>query len=327
MHGKRNGGRMIFQAETVIVPRCPACGGENQGRYWRTLNGWRLEWCHDCGMIYVSPRPSDETLLTAYVLGRKEYDEFFHTEYLDSECFLGSEAEWLKEKAGEQLGRLQRVLGKKGKKGRILELGCGGGHFLEAAAAQGWQTAGVDPGNWIRSPERDDRLGIQRCSLFDARLEKESCDAVFMASVLEHLAEPERYVRYLKQLLKPGGLLFVSGLPNINSLTIRLGIDRWIGGHPPLHLLFFSRRSVRTMFARLGFTNISIRSYGISETLLEMFFKRRGERTRNDYVRHVHRRSLLGAGVRAVRSSLYGLLDISGLGSVLEISSFKPPVG
>ncbi|TSC72470.1 MAG: ubiquinone/menaquinone biosynthesis methyltransferase [Parcubacteria group bacterium Gr01-1014_38] len=322
MCGEQSGGRMTFPTETVSVLRCPACG-RNNSRQWKTLNGWRLEKCTVCGMIYVSPRPSEASLLAAYALPRDEYDNFFHTEYLDTDCFLGGERVWIAEKAREQLGRLHRILQRKGK---IFELGCGGGQFLEIAAAEGWETAGVDPGDWVRSSEKDERLGIQRCSLFEARLEAGSFDAVFMASVLEHIAEPERYVVYLQRLLKNGGLLFISGLPNVQSLTILLGIDRWIGGHPPLHLLFFSRRSARTMLERLGFADISIRSYGIPETLLELIFRRAGERVRNDYVQHVYRRSLVGAGIRALRHALYGVFDITGMGSVLEISCFKPPV-
>lgn len=311
---------MNLRVETEPVRRCPACAERDCGRYWRTLNGWRLQRCVSCSMVYVSPRPTEETLLAAYALEKNEYDAFFGTADLDTECYLGSDAPWLAQKAREQLQRVHRALGRKG---RILELGCGGGNFLEVAQAEGWETAGVDPGNWLQAPAKDCRLGIQRCSLFAARLEDASFDAVFMVSVLEHLADPERYLLRLQQLLKPGGLLFVSGLPNVESITIRLGIDRWIGGYPPLHLLFFSRRSARRMFTRLGFTDIAVRSYGVPETLLAPLFKRgRAERFRNEYVSHVYRTSLSGAVLRALRQSLYRVFDATALGSVLELSCF-----
>lgn len=298
---------------------CPLCGSWKR-RPWREIQNWMVVCCQDCGMKFANPCPTEEALAKAYALPEKEYYRYFQSSYIDYKKILGEQATWKKKYAQEYLGLIEKKLGHKG---RIFELGCGSGIFLAEARNRGWETAGVDFGDWRHDPEGDRTLHIKRCSIFDCHFPENSFDAVFMASVLEHLQDPRRYLQKLYALLKPGGIICATGVPNVHSFTILLKVDRWIGNHPPSHLLFFSRKTARELFDKVGFHDIRIRSYGLSETLLEMVFNRGGRFYSGDYASLVHQENKKGALLRFWRFLVYGYLDLLGMGSVLEILAKK----
>lgn len=271
-------------------------------------------------MVYVDPCPTDAALQIAYGLPENEYNEFFQSAYIDSRKILDGQADWQRHKAQEHLAAIERQVPGKG---RLLELGCGPGVFLEIARSRGWQTGGVDPGDWREGYDKDDELNIRRCSLFETGFEENSFDVVYMGSVLEHLPSPRRYLEQLHRLLKPGGLMYVVALPNIRSWTILLGIDRWIGNHPPLHLLFFSRRTVGLLFETCGFEVSAIRCYGMSETILEAIFNRGGATYSGEYAGKFFKPDLRGRLLRSIRTCLNRIFNLTGTGSVLEVLARK----
>ena len=309
-------------SQRVSLGACPVCRYHGS-KPWKILKGWSLRKCSACSMIYADPCPTEEALQVAYGLPEQEYDEFFQSGYIDSRKILGGQGKWQRHKAQEHLEAIER---RTHRKGRILELGCGPGVFLDVARSRGWQTAGIDPGDWREGYDKDDELNIRRCSLFEAGFEENSFDVIYMGSVLEHLLYPRRYLERLLSLLKPGGLMYVAALPNIGSWTIQLGIDRWIGNHPPLHLLFFSRRTGRRIFENVGFEVTAIHCYGMSETILEAIFNGGGKTYSGEYVGQFVEPSLRGRLLRWIRICLNRVFDLTGTGSVLEVFAAKPSI-
>jgi SAM-dependent methyltransferase len=268
--------------------------------------------------------PTEETLLRAYGLPPDEYKRFFKCADFGLEEYQQSGHDWQRGYAAQYVRGINLLCPDRGS---LLEVGCSSGAVLEAAAEAGWQTAGVDPSTVSsRGADTDRRLGIQRKSLFDADLEPESFDLVFAASVLEHLADPARHLKQIHDLLKPGGQLLLAALPNVQSFTIRLGVDRYVGNHPPGHVQFFSRSTARRLLERNGFMVDRIRVFGMPETILELVFGRpdplvpatadrvgglnRGSRWRE--------RALHGA-----KDAVYWLFDVFDAGSVMEVNATK----
>jgi SAM-dependent methyltransferase len=93
--------------------------------------------------------------------------------------------------------------------GRILDVGCGRGDFLEAFAGLGLDAAGVDisPAAPGMSPRRDVRVAdLEREAMpFPAA----SFDFAFNKSVLEHTRAPVKVLGEIKAALKPGGLAII----------------------------------------------------------------------------------------------------------------------
>ena len=104
--------------------------------------------------------------------------------------------------------------------GRLLDVGCGFGHFVRWAVDHGWDAFGTDFDPWAR--ERTVVPGRVRTepAEFDG-----SFDVVTLWDVLEHVPRPIEFAAELRERLQPGGRLVV-GSPNFAALKLRWALLR-----------------------------------------------------------------------------------------------------
>src|SRR3546814_2758683 len=144
--------------------------------------------------------------------------------------------------------RAERVAGKGGS---ILDVGCGTGDVLVAAAERGWRAVGVEP-----VPESAD-IAVERgldvhCALLqESGLPEASFDLVTAYHVVEHMADSTGFLRLIARWAKPGGHVLVE-VPNWGSVHRRAGGDAWIGLRPLEHIGHYDPRTLRDTMARAG---------------------------------------------------------------------------
>jgi 2-polyprenyl-3-methyl-5-hydroxy-6-metoxy-1,4-benzoquinol methylase len=140
---------------------------------------------------------------------------------------------------------------------RVLDIGCGFGETLAYHSARGCEAYGVEADeNILRVGER---FGLNvRAGLFDpADYDKGTFDYVTLDQVIEHVADPRKFLQGVATVLKPGGVAIVS-TPNARGYGARLLGRRWINWHVPYHLQHFSRRSLEKLATTSGFEVDSI---------------------------------------------------------------------
>jgi 2-polyprenyl-3-methyl-5-hydroxy-6-metoxy-1,4-benzoquinol methylase len=201
--------------------------------------GFQLCRCEKCGLQFVSPR------LTFEELSEKVYNDSYFPEY---ENFSDADTEAYLYNFARQLSKFELLLGRKG---RLLDIGCGNGAFLRYAESEGWKIFGADIG---LSPDVR-RVG---CPLWEGRLQdidfgSERFDVVRLNHVLEHTQNPLAELKIVRELLNPGGIAFVS-VPNIAGISPRLKnlqsrlhlkSRRWRHYASMHHLFFFSPKTLR----------------------------------------------------------------------------------
>jgi glycosyltransferase involved in cell wall biosynthesis/ubiquinone/menaquinone biosynthesis C-methylase UbiE len=149
----------------------------------------------------------------------------------------------------------------------VLDLGCSGGLFAEQMRKLGHTVTGVD---YIEVPgvrERTDRfLKADLNQGLPSELDG-PFDLVVAGDVVEHLVDPERMLREVQRVLRPGGELVLS-VPNFGHWYSRLRVavgafdyDRR-GILDETHLRFFSRSSLRRMIRNAGYDLLELRSTG-----------------------------------------------------------------
>ncbi|MFA6092494.1 MAG: class I SAM-dependent methyltransferase [Elusimicrobiota bacterium] len=198
--------------------------------------------CLDCGLLYTSPRPVAGALLSGYE-GNEDAD-------------YDSERDSRSVNAHFSLAMIRRYA----PGGRLLEVGCANGFFLNAARMS-YETLGVEPSRAARDYARGKlRLDVPAATMEEARFPDASMDVVAMIDVIEHLADPLSILREAARVIKPGGVLYLV-TPDVESLSARILRSRWWGLRPA-HIYYFSPRTLAAMLEKAGFRVVESRSYG-----------------------------------------------------------------
>ncbi len=140
--------------------------------------------------------------------------------------------------------------------GRILDVGCASGLFLRHALEAGWQITGIEPSEALCAEARKNLGGkgqIKCATLEDAGLDA-GFDAITLWDVLEHVPDPQGFLRLCRGLLKSDGYLFLN-VPDLDSLEARVLGRRW----PlllPEHLNYFNRESLKLCAMRATLTPV-----------------------------------------------------------------------
>ncbi len=137
--------------------------------------------------------------------------------------------------------------------GRLLDVGCGAGFFLDAARQRGYDVAGVDLSP-VPAEYAQQRLGLDVAvgSLYDYGAPSSSFDIVTIFQTIEHDPHPAELARELLRILRPGGVLMVT-TPAADGFVARAMGKRWFGYRNVEHVSFFSRQSLRFALEQAGF--------------------------------------------------------------------------
>lgn len=191
-------------------------------------------------MLRTSPKPNKEAL-------GKYYESTSYISHTDAnESLFDKVYQIVKNYTIKRKVRLLDSLGTEDKK--ILDIGCGTGDFLEACKNKQWKISGLEPNENARS------LAIKKTeTVIHTNIEEliegyhEPFDVISMWHVLEHVADLNEYIGYLKKLLKPNGTLIVA-VPNFKSYDAAYYGEFWAAYDVPRHLWHFSQKSIGLVF-------------------------------------------------------------------------------
>src|SRR2546426_3108690 len=216
--------------------RCIVCGGTSEVVLWRE-NGYEGRSCR-CGTVYTTPEPPEGAVDFTY----DAHPESFYALYAPLR------ARWVRGC---------------GRTGRLLEVGCGEGHFLAAAKALGYEIGGIEPEPG-RAARASQRLGIEirRSLLEELDWPEARFDVVYHCDLLSHFPDPIRALRKMAGLLAPNGILAFE----VGTLGgIRPFWYGWIEqlGYPQ-HRWFYSGASLEALLRRAGLRIVRLRHFGLA---------------------------------------------------------------
>ncbi|MGH7822883.1 MAG: class I SAM-dependent methyltransferase, partial [Candidatus Binatia bacterium] len=227
---------------------CTTCGLTGAVVPYRRVGDWPLVRCRDCGLVSLSGSRDAGGDLSAT---NEPFfsNEDFHRWFLDNEPVF-------RERSRRDLDELARFANP----GRLLDVGCGVGLFLDEARRCGWQVQGLEasaaPGRIAR-----ERFGLPviTATIADAGLPDRSFDVVTFFDVLEHLPDPRAALDRAARILRPGGLL-VAQSPNLQSLMARLTGEQWRWYFLPQHLHHFTPSTLGRLLCATGLRPVRVRT-------------------------------------------------------------------
>lgn len=223
------------------VDNCPVCHSAKRD-FFISRFALDIYECLNCTHYYMHPRIKFDKLVELYACDKTA------AKIYKSDMQMGID----RAKAAYGLSLLEKI-GPPDKK-KIMDLGCGSGLFLTVAHESGWTTCvGVDANDEFKDVYSDEH-GIQYISstfeALDSNALGDAYDVITLWNVLEHLYDLDGIVAKLKELLKPGGLLFIM-VPNVKSLATRIIRERsatfnW------KHVSHFSTKSLKMLMQKQG---------------------------------------------------------------------------
>jgi 2-polyprenyl-3-methyl-5-hydroxy-6-metoxy-1,4-benzoquinol methylase len=200
--------------------------------------------CQKCELIYLNPRPS-----------REEIDRYYPQDYISYPHAIEDEPNWIK-RLDRQYGlhkRVSQVIRRVGTSGRILDIGCATGIFLNGMHQKGWEAYGVEPSHYAAEYARQHfNLAITNGYLEDGKFTDSFFNAVSMWDVLEHVPDPLDTLSEISRILAPGGWLVLS-LPNPESWERSWFGQYWAGWDVPRHFHLFNRHVLSNILQHAGF--------------------------------------------------------------------------
>jgi SAM-dependent methyltransferase len=208
-----------------------------------TVSGYassnRIVSCRACGLVYANPR--DEGLV-------RLYEQVVDDEYLES---------W--EERARTFRRHLKTLQRYGK-GRLLDIGCYAGVFLDEAKKTGYDIMGIEPSRWAAEfAAKKTGAEVLHGSWDSASLPENSFDVATMWDVIEHLEDPSACLGQVRRWLKTGGIVAIT-THDIGSLFAR-AMGRRYPWLMRFHLYHFTPKTLSAMLVKNGLEPVSLKYY------------------------------------------------------------------
>jgi len=226
-------------------PPCPLCGEHKVAMCGVAEPPYQAVRCQ-CGFWYLTPRLAEGAMAETY-----RDDRYFEGEGLGYSSYLAQEPTLRR-----TFRHLLRTLRRRGMTGgRVLEVGCAYGFFLEEARQDFDRTEGTDFSRAAaaEAAERIDRVRLGGLEQLGA---DERFDLVACIHVIEHVYDPVAFVRQIRKHLAPGGWLILA-TPDMGGFWRSLFGRRWPFYKMPEHVTYFDRRSLARLLGLGGYLDIA----------------------------------------------------------------------
>ncbi len=220
--------------------------------------------CCSCGLMRTNPRPTPDAI------------GFYYPE--DYGPYVGTRVQHASQQSASWIKKLLRLIAKQVFNfnttalpnllpGKMLEIGCASGAFLHQMAKKNWQVQGIEFSSQAAQSASNLGYHVHEGALETAPQPDELFDLIVGWMVLEHLHDPIRGLKKLRNWAKPDAWLVLS-IPNAGSLEFNLFKDRWYALQLPTHLYHFTPTTLEKMLSASGWKLENIHHQRILSNLI-----------------------------------------------------------
>lgn len=223
------------------MTKCVACGGQTKISF--RYKNYTFLVCTTCTLSFIDPQfiPKDYTRQYRQNLNYLQY--YSVTKKQDQIA------------SGGIISLLSKFYKTPGK---LIEIGCSTGNFLDTAQNSGWKVSAVEPN---KSAFQLLKKLLPKAQLYNnfldnkfTKVHKKKYDVVFSSHVIEHTKSPKDFLLNCKKLLKKNGLLIIITPDFANR------ISRFFQIKPTEHLVYLNKTSSVALFQSSGLRIINMKN-------------------------------------------------------------------
>ena len=225
------------------LTQCPLCKSGHFNNFMVVKDhsvsqeSFSISKCAACNFLFTNPRPDQQNISQYYdsknyISHQNAASNLTNVLYkIVRRITLKQKVAWINEFSKE--------------KGRLLDFGCGTGHFLQAAQKDGWEVTGFEPNPTALSIATQ-RLNLKVHKDLHKLENEKKFDAITLFHVLEHIHDLEQTLKILHGKLKRRGNLYIA-VPNFNSYDSMLYKENWASLDVPRHLYHFTTETMEKL--------------------------------------------------------------------------------
>lgn len=233
------------------------------------VDGFNYVQCNNCGLVYVNPRLSIESIEHLYdqnyFVGNGFDKSIDYKKDFEEKSTIQDLNVW-------DISTIKTFLPKNIHEPKLLDVGCGMGLFLWKAKNNGFVVEGIELSDYASEFAIAKGLSIKKGTIDSIELKNNFYDAIVMKEVIEHLTDPKKSLQIIFDSLKFNGVLFIT-TGNYNCPERIIKGKNWFYFMPTGHLQIFSNKTIKKYLEEIGFRKIYVTRQG---DLLMNFLLRNG---------------------------------------------------
>ena len=227
-----------------ILNECPWCFSVNKKQWGEVVRNFKAVVCEGCGLIYIENRLNLDGLKEYY----KNYLSIIHQD--NEQQVQDRQKMYILE---------NRHITNYIKEGKILDVGCSGGYFLDTFDKDNFECVGVEFGEEAVKVAKNKYKVYQ--GDFDNIQIKEKFDLIIFRGVIEHIPYPKNYLDKAISLLNDGGYIYITSTPDSDSFCCDLFKEKWNQHEPEAHLMHFNQSHFRDYFNEKNLEYVDVKHF------------------------------------------------------------------
>lgn len=211
---------------------CPICKNESF-LIWEEKK-YKVYRCRNCSSAFLYPFPENPEK----IYDEKYFGDWYLKYYKERKKYF--EELWKK---------IENLIPEKGK---LLDIGCGIGIFMDVAKKKGWEVSGQDISPFAVDYCRKKGYVVYNKPMTEINIPENSFDVITIFDVIAHLQNPIEYIEKAKKILKPQGLLIIKTPYRSKSLFVLARLLAFTGKsktllHIPAQIYHFDTQSLKNI--------------------------------------------------------------------------------
>jgi 2-polyprenyl-3-methyl-5-hydroxy-6-metoxy-1,4-benzoquinol methylase len=242
---------------------CPACGSVDTSLLFEKMQ-FHYEICNRCNTLFVNPRPDAAAFFRYYT--ESPSVEFWATHFYKETEEVRRE-QLIRPKALKISEVLKKYCGCISPDSCIVDIGAGYGVFCEElrqVLGNNSNIIAIEPSSALQNVCIGKGIPVikkflEETERSDILFYRITCATAF--ELLEHVHDPDRFIKACHTILDPGSLLILTTL-NWEGFDLQMLGEKSRSIHPPHHINFFTTRSIMILLERWGFEVLDVSTPG-----------------------------------------------------------------